>query len=105
MANADDARVWLREFGYPDIADAIDRIMADWRARGVATRRNWWDVLAGTREGRPISVSGTTFPVLVAARERKGYGPVDNAVRRSNSEIVPGPILQARWIEHRRAGD
>nr|VFJ88766.1 MAG: hypothetical protein BECKH772A_GA0070896_100113 [Candidatus Kentron sp. H]VFJ90327.1 MAG: hypothetical protein BECKH772B_GA0070898_100095 [Candidatus Kentron sp. H]VFJ97001.1 MAG: hypothetical protein BECKH772C_GA0070978_100103 [Candidatus Kentron sp. H] len=42
-----DARQWLRDNGYVDVADTIDALMDDWRQQGKKTRRNWWDVLAG----------------------------------------------------------
>lgn len=40
-------RVWLRENGYPEVADMINEIQAEWKISGKHTRRNWWDVLSG----------------------------------------------------------
>jgi hypothetical protein len=73
MTTNKDARVWLRDNGYIEIADQIDAIMEGWRERDVKTRRNWWDVLAGNREGRAYKIEGIAFPVLAAARRRKGW--------------------------------
>ena len=42
-------RQWLRANGYDDIADLIDEVINEWRLAGNGTRRNWWDVLAGSR--------------------------------------------------------
>lgn len=77
MTRDNDARVWLRANGHADVADQIDAIMADWHRRKVKTRRNWWDVLAGDLDGNPKAVQGVTFPVLAAARRRKGWPPCD----------------------------
>lgn len=62
---------WLRANGYAEWADKIEEIEAEWRARGVATRRNWWDVLAGDREGKPCKIAGVEFPVIEFARDRQ----------------------------------
>ena len=43
------ARDWLREHGYEDVAELIDRVMAEIEASGSKQRRNWWDVLAGVK--------------------------------------------------------
>jgi len=61
MISENKARVWLRANGYSETADQIDGVMNDWRARGVETRKNWWDVLAGTKEGVPCVVAGIEF--------------------------------------------
>lgn len=41
----DSLDAWLRQNGYRDISDKIQRIVATWRENGVRTRRNWWDIL------------------------------------------------------------
>ncbi len=91
-----DARVWLRLYGYDEIAARIDRIMDDWKQRGVLTRRNWWDVLAGGKDGKPKTVSGITFPVLKAAQRRQHKkvtrGAMSNAGERKQARRVGG-----RW--------
>jgi len=88
MTKEQDARVWLRANGHGDVADPIDTLMEEWRERGVKTRRNWWDVLAGDREGNPRKVQGITFPVLAVARRRKGWPEC-------SSEIVSGETAPA----------
>jgi DNA adenine methylase len=67
-----DARAWLREQGYGHVAGDIDGVMGAWARAGKRTRRNWWDVLAGDRFGRPRRVGGVAFPVLVEAQRRQG---------------------------------
>jgi hypothetical protein len=37
MSGVSDARTWLKEKGYGDVADEIDAIMAKWRKRGGRT--------------------------------------------------------------------
>ena len=64
--------MWLRTNGYLDVADQIDRVMLRWKAEGKATRRNWWEILAGYKDGKPRMAGGVTFPVLRAARIRQG---------------------------------
>src|SRR5689334_12590330 len=63
--------------------------MAGWRKRGVTTRRNWWDVLAGDREGNPCKVGGVVFPVLAAARRRKGWPPRASEIGSGESATAP----------------
>ena len=58
------------------MADKIDRLMEGWASRGVTTRRNWWDVLAGHKDGRPKVVQGIEFPVIPDARKRQGMPPI-----------------------------
>lgn len=66
-----NVKTWLRDNGYAYLAAEIDGIEAEWRGDGKATRRNWWDVLAGDSRGRPRQVSGRTFPILPEAVERR----------------------------------
>jgi DNA adenine methylase len=61
----------LRSHRYSRIALQIEAIVESWRRQGKKTRRNWWSVLAGDKTGKPRRVSGTLFPVLAGARERK----------------------------------
>ena len=91
-------REWLRLNGYEDVADSIDALTRKWRYEGRKTRRDWWLVLAGTREGAPHVVDGVTFPVLKAARRRQGF-PTDvpGAVERTPHELAPTIRQQARW--------
>src|SRR5688500_7042195 len=76
----DSARAWLRANGYDDIANIIDGIMVRWLREGKATRRNWWEILAGDRQGRPRIVAGIEFPVLAAAQSRCGRAATANAM-------------------------
>jgi len=94
-----DARLWLRENGYSDVADMIDEIMADWAARGVNTRRNWWDKLSGDAKGRPCRIGAWTLPVLRAAQIRQGKPVSKNALCRNRAEIPPPMEKQARWLK------
>jgi hypothetical protein len=57
-----DARVWLRENGYADVAERIDVVMQGWEAGGKSTRRNWWGTLSGGADGRPYTVRAKSFP-------------------------------------------
>lgn len=91
-----DARTWLRANGYDDVADKIDAIIEDWRKRGVTTRRNWWDVLAGNRAGKAAVVQGVEFPVLAAARRRKGWQTSDSET--GAGEVAPSPTTN-RWAD------
>jgi hypothetical protein len=89
MTSENKARAWLRANGYSEIADQIDGVMDGWRARGVETRKNWWDVLAGNKEGAPCVVAGIEFPVLASARRRKGWPRCDNEIAPRPGEVTP----------------
>jgi DNA adenine methylase len=91
------ARQWLLDSGYEDISETIDKIIMEWHRKGVSTRRDWWDVLAGTPKGSPRVVEGVKFPVLAAARARKGWSPVDTAICRKREQPIPAVVKQARW--------
>lgn len=73
MLDDKDARVWLRENRHEDIADLIDEIMVEWKNAGKNTRRNWWDILAGDKDGNPRIVAGRKFPVLKEAQIRQSH--------------------------------
>ncbi|HTR50287.1 MAG TPA: AAA family ATPase [Kofleriaceae bacterium] len=94
MTTENDARAWLRANDHDDVADRIDAILAKWRARGSGQRRNWWDVLAGNEAGKPKKVEGVTFPVLAAARRRKGWPECETEV--GVGKIAPPPTAN-RW--------
>jgi hypothetical protein len=95
--------VWLRANGYDDVADDIDRVMATWKAEGKATRRNWWEILAGKADGTPRVAGGITFPVLRAARIRQGLDPnVPDVVQRNPKEVPPPVRVSPRWPKKRR---
>jgi DNA adenine methylase len=67
----DDVRAWLRGQGHEDVVVKIDAAMRKWAREGRKTRRNWWDVLAGDKNGNPRKVLGIAFPVLAGARSRQ----------------------------------
>ena len=75
----------------------ITTIMQGWRDKGLATRRDWWNVLAGTEAGKARTDSGFTFPVLAAARRRKGWPPVDAEQRRPGETPAPPIVESGRW--------
>jgi hypothetical protein len=92
------AHVWLIQNHYDDIAAKIDRVESRWRRQGKRTRRNWWDVLAGHKDGSPKRIEGVTFPVLRTARLRKGWPVADGGVCRNSQESFPSITPQARWL-------
>lgn len=94
-------RKWLRENSYGDVADLIDKTIADIDAAGLKTRRNWWDTLAGTKSGDPWTVHGVAFPVLRAARLRKGWRALDGLCR-NNNEVFPPKVESGRWPKTKR---
>ena len=98
----EDARVWLRANGYIDIADDIARVMAQWKAEGNLTRRNWWEILGGKVDGTPRLAGGITFPVLRAARIRQRLPDVPNAIQRNPNEVPPPVRISPRWPKKRR---
>lgn len=88
---------WLNENGYHEVLILIEEVEAEWRSLGRKTRRNWWDVLAGDKFGRPRCIEGRTFPVLAAAQERQGVLVTSNALRNSNESISPDVWRTGRW--------
>lgn len=83
------ARDWLRENSYDDVANLIDEIQAEWEKQGKRTRRNWWEVLAGGKDGKPRTIAGREFPVLKVAQRRQGLSITKNAIRRNRNEKAP----------------
>ena len=92
-----NARQWLRANDYDDIADMIDEIMSEWQVTGKKTRRNWWDILAGRKNGKPCEREGRKFPVLRAAQLRQGKPVTANAICRNPKEEVPAIVMSGRW--------
>ena len=88
---------WLAENGYEDIVRLIIDVEAEWNANGSKTRRDWWHVLAGSDAGTPTLVAGREFPVLWAARKRKGLPNAKNALKRNNREVPPPVRRTGRW--------
>jgi DNA adenine methylase len=73
--------------GHADVAASIDSVMDSWVKRGIRTRRNWWDVLAGSPQGRERRVAGKVFPVLAAAQLRQRRRVTKNALTRRKVHI------------------
>ena len=93
-----DVRAWLARHGYMDVLANINSLIDRWKSEGNSQRRNWWGVLAGTRAGACRVIGGVTFPVLRAARRRKGWPEeVPGAVYRSETELAPAIREQERW--------
>lgn len=90
-------RNWLVQNNYEDIAALVDTVMDGWKVKGTKTRRNWWDVLAGGKNGKPRTIEGVTFPVLKAAQIRMGVPVTDNAICRENEENIPRKVISGRW--------
>jgi DNA adenine methylase len=95
-------RAWLLRNDYADIACLIDKVLSKWQRTGKKTRRNWWDVLAGTPSGKPITIEGYPFPVLRAARIRKGLAVTGDYLCRNQDEEIPPIIEQVRWKRAKR---
>lgn len=91
------ARDWLAENGYPEIAEMIDEIQAEWKETGKHTRRNWWDVLSGGKNGLPRVIYGRKFPVLQAAQLRQGKPVTANALKMANERSAPDIMENGRW--------
>lgn len=103
MANQDLARRWLRENGYGDIADVVDAVLSKWKAEGKRTRRNWWEALAGGKNGQPRTIAGKAFPVLKAAQIHQGLPITPNAISRSTEKSPPPPPrITKRWAKRRK---
>jgi len=100
MAKNQEARVWLRANGYEDVADLIDEVMDEWREAGNHTRRNWWDILAGDKHGKPRMVAGREFPVLKRAQQRQGVPVTKNALCRNKRETRQTIWTLNRWDGH-----
>jgi DNA adenine methylase len=77
MIRSQDAKSWLRANGHEAIARKIDSAMRKWAREGKKTRRNWWTILAGDKNGNSRRVGGIVFPVLeVARRRQRGEAPM-----------------------------
>src|SRR5215472_2458711 len=97
MGRTQDARSWLRENGYEDVADLVEKAIAQWARHGVKTRRNWWVILSGDKNGNPRKLAGTAFPVLRAAQIRQGRPVTPNSLCRNPREKPPGRWKTGRW--------
>ncbi len=81
-------RRWLLANGYSDIANTIDDILAEFKAKGSKERRNWADALCGN-QGNPVTIAGRTLPILASAQISRGLPVSPNAIRRNADEEFP----------------
>ena len=81
-------RKWLKINSYEDIEILIENVMGIWKIKGAKTRRNWWDVLAGGKNGTPRIIEGIRFPVLKAAQIREHVTITKNAICRNENEEI-----------------
>lgn len=81
-------RQWLRANDYIDIADMIDDILTEFKAKGSRERRNWANVLCGN-DGKPVTIAGRTFPILASAQVSRGLVASPNAIQRNEDEEFP----------------
>jgi hypothetical protein len=88
---------WLAQNNYEDVLKTIHAVELGWKRKGTGTRRDWWDVLAGNQDGSPKIIEGKKFPVLCAARKRKGWLATDGCLCRNPNEEAPPAIPQTRW--------
>jgi len=90
-------RQWLLENNYEDVAEIIEKILMEWKRESKATRRTWWDVLAGDKNGNPRKIEGIELPVLRAAQIRQGKQITGNALCRNEEEKLPQTVRGNRW--------
>ena len=91
------ARDWLAKHQYAEVLALIDDIERSWKATGRLTRRNWWIVLAGGKKGKPRTVEGREFPVLVSAQRHERVPVTPNAIQRTAGEVVPHKVFLGKW--------
>ena len=102
MADQDNCRQWLRANGYDKLAHQIDELVERWKAAGKKTRRNWWEILAGGRHGKPCTVDGIKFPILKAAQRRQNRPLTASALsNRGEKPPSPAPSETGRWPKKR----
>ena len=100
MGTNQDIRSWLRANGYDDVAKMIEDALEQWAREGVKTRRNWWDILCGDKDGQPKTFGSREFPVLRAAQLRQGRPVTGNALFRGAKEKAPPPKWKTeRWTK------
>ena len=89
-------RRWLRANGYNDIADTIEDVLTEFKAKGSKERRNWADVLCGNK-GKPVTIAGRTFPILTSAQVSRGLPVSVNGIQRNEDEEFPVALKTGRW--------
>jgi hypothetical protein len=94
-------RSWLRENEYVDVADLIEQVQAELKAKGSKERRSFFEVLSGGKDGKPIVVNGHEFPVLKAMQLRQGKPVTPNAIQRNANEQPPDVVPTKRWPRRR----
>lgn len=87
---------------YQDIAEQIDIIMSIWQEKGTKTRRNWWEVLAGGKNGKPRTIEGITLPVLKATQLRQCLTITNNAIYCKENEVIPVIRTNGRWTKTKK---
>ena len=90
---------WLEANGYADVAGQICAQKKKWADEGLKTRRNWWEVLAGDKDGNSRVIDGVSFPVLAAAQKRQGKAITQNALKLNEGEEAPGIKENTRWTK------
>lgn len=85
------------ENGYLEIAEMINEIQTEWKISGKHTRRNWWEVLSGGKNGASRTIYGRVFPVLQAAQIRQGKPVTKNALKIDGEREAPAIIGNGRW--------
>lgn len=95
-------RDWLRQNDYEDVVELIDEVLAELAAKGSKERRNWWDVLAGGKDGKSMIVAGREFPILRVAQIRQGKPITPNAICRNENEQPPDVVRTGRWPRKQR---
>lgn len=102
MKKREDVRSWLRSHGHEEVARQIEAAIRKWAAAGKKTRRNWWDILAGDRNGNARHVLGVAFPVLDSVRRQRQRNPLSLASRSRTKE--PRSVVASRKPVSRRVG-
>ena|SRR5260221_13005728 len=97
------AKAWLADKHYTAVLRKIEAVESIWRGSGKKTRRNWWDILAGTSAGKRKVLYGIEFPIIAAARDRKGWPAVRGALCHGDGEEAPVIVAQARWENHTKS--
>ncbi len=90
-------REWLVANSYEDVAAVLDRVLSVIVEKRRSTRRNWWDDLAGNRDGTPHVREGIEIPILRAAQIRQGVPVTASALCRNKTEMAPPMIRPNRW--------
>ncbi len=90
-------RRWLSNNGYHETVKKIDEIENKWKETGKHTRRNWWDILSGGKNGKPCIIYGYEFPVLQVAQIRQGKPLTKNAIKINDKETAPPILYTGRW--------